>query len=99
MEWLQREEEVVGFDATVRASVDMEEARRLLFGELGFEPTEAQLGAFQQAGIARYEMLPQLGVTHAMEEHWWGYQSTYRDIVTGRYVKPEDVVSALRTFF
>ncbi len=96
---LEREEEAVGFDWCVRASEDIEEARRLLYSELGYEPTDAQVSTFMEAGVRRYEQLPALGVRHSMVEMWWGKQSTYRDIVTGRYVASSDVVSALRTFF
>lgn len=99
LEWLERVEESVGFDRTVRASTDVEEARRLLYDELGYEPTKTQLDAFMSSGVTRYEQLPILGIRHEMVEHWWGYESSYRDIITGRFVRPEDVMSALRTFF
>lgn len=99
LEWMEREEEMVGFDWCVRASEDVEEARKLLYSELGYEPTEAQTKSFMEAGVRRYEQLPALGVRHGMVEMKWGYQSTYRDIITGRYIKAADVVSALRTFF
>lgn len=99
LEWLTREEERVGLSATLRATEDIEYARVLLYDELGYEPTESQLSTFMGSGAVRFEQLPTLGVSYKMEEHWWGFQSTYRDVVTGRYVKVTDVYSALRTFF
>ena len=97
LEWLSREEELLGIDATARASTDVEAARRLLYSEIGYEPSESQISAFMEAGMTRYEQLPQIGVTYAREWHpeFQGYESTFRDIATGRYVARTDVMAAL----
>lgn len=97
LEWLDREEEQVGIDTIMRAATDMQEAIKLLEQELGYTPTEKQLAAFQGAGMTRYEALPSIGVYHEREFHpeWQGYQSVYRDIMTGRFVSRLDVESAL----
>ena len=97
LEWLDREESVVGIDAVMRAATDMKEAVKLLEHELGYTPTERQAAVFQEAGMTRYEALPSIGVYHEREFHpeWQGYQSVYRDITTGRFVARSDVESAL----
>jgi len=97
LEWLDREEDVVGVDAIMRAATDVQEAIKLLERELGYTPTENQVAAFQGAGFTRYEALPSIGVYFQRDYHpeWQGYQSVYRDIATGRFVAKSDVESAL----
>lgn len=99
LEWLTREEEEVGLDKMLRGTTDFASARKLLIEELEIDPTEPRIRGLVEWGTARYEYLPQLGVRHEMVEMWWGSQSTYRDIVTGRYVPAADVMAALRTFY
>ncbi|GAI51971.1 unnamed protein product [marine sediment metagenome] len=101
MEWLDREEEIVGLDAVMRGTVDEKTLRELLYEELGYEPTEGQLGAWQQAGQAKFEQLPQVGVAFERLEQVvagqvWGYRPAYRDITTGRFISLDDVMAARR---
>lgn len=86
MEWLQREEELYGVDAMQRATTDMEEMKKLLRQELGYEPSETQVSAMTSVGRTRYEALPEVKVTTARFERPWGYQQTYRDVTTGRFI-------------
>lgn len=95
LEWLLREEEKLGAERVSRATMDIEEAKRLLEEELGPDYTEAQATAFQEAGMLAYEKLPQVGASFERLVMPWGYQSVYRDVITGRYVSREDVWSAL----
>ena len=95
LEWLEREEEVLGLDAIIRASPDIEDARRLLFDELGYTPTDAQLDAFMGAGTMKYQQLPEIGVGFERIEHTWGYEPTYRDLITGRFVSRRDVETTI----
>lgn len=97
LEWLEREEEVLGLDAIIRASTDIEEARRLLFDELGYEPTGSQLDAFMGAGMMKYQQLPEIGVGFERIEHVWGYQPTYRDLLTSRFISRTTVEQAIAT--
>lgn len=95
MEWLEREEEVLGLDTTVRTVGDLEYASTLLEEELGYTPTEKQLDAFMGAAQSKYESLPQIGVTPVVIERNWGSQVVYRDIISGRFVSYDDIKSAL----
>jgi len=97
LEWLSREEELLGIDETARASTDVEAARRLLYSEIGYEPTESQVTAFMGAGVERYEQLPQVGAYYAREWHpeFQGYESVFRDVTTGRYMARTDIIAAL----
>jgi len=99
LDWLQREEEILGIDAMLRASEDFEYARVLLHGELGLWPTDAQIKAFQGAGTMRYEQLPQIGITRVNvgTEEIPFYQFT--DIVSGRFVRTSDVMASLTYVF
>lgn len=97
LEWLLREEEILGAEAVGRAAVDIEEARKLLKAELHDDPTDAQLTGFQQAGLLAYEKMPQVGIHYERVWHPKGlyHEAAHRDIMTGRFVKAEDVWSAL----
>lgn len=95
LEWLEREEEAVGLTSVIGASTDIEAARALLYEELGYEPTDAQLDAFMGAGRMKYEVLPDAGVSFGRVEQVWGMQSVYRDIKTGRFVSRTFVEEAL----
>lgn len=95
--WLEREEESLGFSDIQDALGDIEKARLLLYDELGYDITESQFEALQRASMLRYEELPSIGVSYGRIEQAWGYQSTYRDITTGRFVSAEDVFSLLST--
>uniref|UniRef100_A0A6H1ZWF6 Uncharacterized protein n=1 Tax=viral metagenome TaxID=1070528 RepID=A0A6H1ZWF6_9ZZZZ len=95
LEWLEREEETVGLGAAMRAATDIEEAKKLLTEELGYTPTDAQVEAFTGAGTMKYKTMPEIGVGFERIEHVWGKQSTYRDILTGRFVSPRYVTEAI----
>jgi hypothetical protein len=93
--WLEREEESLGFSAVADALGDIESARALLYDELGYDITESQFEALTGASALRYEELPSVSVSYGRYEQAWGYQATYRDIATGRFVSAEDVFSLL----
>jgi hypothetical protein len=93
--WLEREEESLGFSEVQDALGDIDKARALLYDELGYDITESQFEALSSASTMRYEELPSAGITYDRVEQSWGYQDTYRDIVTGRFVSAEDVFSLL----
>jgi len=97
LEWLDREENIFGIDAIMRAGTDIGEAVKLLEQELGYTPTEKQVAAFRDTAFGKYEALPSIGVYYQRDFHpeWQGSQSTYRDIMTGRFVSRADVESAL----
>lgn len=95
LSWLDREEERLGFDALDDAMGDIEVARSLLYDELGYDITDAQFEGLRDALMTRYEELPTVGVEYGRIEHDWGYQTTYRDIVSGRFVSPDDVYGLL----
>ena len=94
LEWLDREENALGLTATVRGATDIEDARDLLRSELGYEPTDKQIGAFMEVGTLKYQALPEIGVVFKREEHAWGKQSVFRDAL-GRYTSPKYVLQAL----
>lgn len=96
LEWLEREEESLGF-TTVEGALAKEitEAQAVFYEELGYDMTEAQFEALKGASLLRYEELPTIGVSYERIEHRWGFQSTYRDIVTGRFTAREDVFTLL----
>lgn len=85
VEWLQREEELWGIDKMQRVTTDIEEARAFLYGELGYEAKESQLSGFMEFGKARYEIMPEVGITTTRFLRPYGYQQTYRDVATGRF--------------
>lgn len=95
LEWLLREEEVLGIGAVERGLVDIDSARRLLYEELGYEPTDAQLAAFAEGGALKYERLPEIGVRFEMVEYTYGFRPWYRDIATGQRVSKADVSAAI----
>jgi len=95
LEWLEREEENLGFTAIEDALQDIEKARRLLFDELGYDLTEEQFSGLRGALETKYESLPSISVSHKRVEQKWGYQDVYRDVVTGRYVSGTDVWALL----
>lgn len=95
LEWLEREEESLGLDDIVRASGDIDYARGLLKGELGYDPTEAQMDAFFVTAKTKYQVLPSLNVSYERIEHTWGFQSVYRDMATGRFISREETQKRL----
>lgn len=96
--WLEREEEVIGFNEMQRGLAgDYEEARERFFGQITGDLTENQFDALKAASDLRYEELPMIGISYGHIEHPWGYQKTYRDVVTGRFMSGEDVFSLLAT--
>jgi len=99
MEWLEREEERLGIGATARATEDVEAAKRLLYEELGFDPSEAQVSAFMDIGKARYEIMPEVNITSARLERPWGFQTSYRDVRTGRFTSFTEVSERIRNYW
>jgi len=95
--WLEREEELLGFDSVDRSLAEYESARSLFFDELGYDITEGQFEGLKQASVLRYEELPSIGITYERQEQSWGFQNTYRDKISGRFVNKEDVFSLLAT--
>lgn len=95
LEWLLREEENLGVDVVERATLDMEAARELLYRELGYEIKDEHARAFMEAGRLKYEKLPEVSISFECLPQPWGYQSVYRDIATGRFIKREDVSAAI----
>jgi len=93
--WLEREEERLGFTAVDDALTDVGKARALFFEELGYDMTDAQFEAMQNASFLRYEELPSIGTSYERIEQKWGFQETFRDTITGRFVAKEDVFSLL----
>lgn len=97
MDWLDREEERLGFTAIEDAMGDIEDARALFYEELGYDMTEGQFLALKGTLQTRYEEFPAISITFERIEQKWGYQPAYRDITTGRFVSREDVYSLLTT--
>lgn len=97
MEWLEREEERLGIVTTQRATTDIEEAKKMLYGELGYEPSETQVSTFMEMGKARYEIMPEVGVTSLRFERPWGYQTTYRDVTTGKFISYAETTARIKT--
>ena len=95
--WLEREEQSLGFGATQTGLEDLERARTLFYNELGYDLTEGQFAGLKQAQFLRYEELPSIGVGYSRIERSWGYQESYRDVTTGRFISREDVYSLLST--
>lgn len=95
--WLEREEERLGFTSVDDALSDIHLARDLFYEELGYDMTEEQFSGLTQASFTRYEELPSIGVGYSLFERDWGFQATYRDVVTGRFVAAEDVYGLLAT--
>lgn len=96
MEWLDREEERLGIGRVQRSLADIDELKELLTEELGYEPTEAQVGTFTEMGKARYEIMPEVGVTSYRYERPWGYQMFYRDIPTGKFISYATVTERIK---
>lgn len=99
LEWLTREEERLGTEAVERATLDIDEARKLLYSELGYDPTESQLEAWMRAGTTKYETLPQLGVELIPLKRPWGTQFSYYDYARHRFTKVETVIEAIRKWY
>lgn len=95
--WLEREEERLGFTSVDNALRDIQQARDLFYDELGYDITEEQFKGLQDALFMRYDELPTIGVSYSRIEQAWGYQPSYRDVITGRFVAGGDVRSALAT--
>jgi hypothetical protein len=99
MSWLQREEEVIGVAGMERASTDIEEAEDMLYEELGYPPSDAQLSAFMETAKTRYEAFPEIGITSYRFERDWGYQTVYRDVATGRFTSYSDVQERIAKYW
>jgi len=95
--WLEREEESLGFGGVQDALSDVERARALFYDELGYDLTDSQFQALRSASDLRYEELPSVGVSYSRVEHSWGYQDTYRDVISGQFISRDDVFSLLST--
>ena len=93
--WLEREEENLGFTSVEGGLSDIAKARDLFYDELGYDITDGQFKGLQDALVMRYEELPTIGVSYSRVEQPWGYQPSYRDMITGRFVSGTDVRSAL----
>ncbi|GAI86688.1 unnamed protein product [marine sediment metagenome] len=96
MEWLEREEERLGIAATQRASMDIEEAREMLYEELGYDPTESQLSTFMELGKARYEIMPEIGITAYRFERPYGYQMVYQDVKTTLFISYAETTERIK---
>ena len=99
MEWLEREEESLGIGAVQRGTMDIEELRAMLYDELGYAPTDAQLDAFMGTATTRYEVMPEVRVTSLRVERPWGYQMMYRDVATGRFMSYADLSSRVTEYW
>lgn len=93
--WLEREEERLGFTTVEGGLADIDRARTLFYDELGYDVTEEQFGGLKAAQYLRYEELPTIGVSYGRIEQAWGYQETFRDVITGRFVGKADVFDLL----
>jgi len=95
LEWLEREEEVIGIAGMMGMPTDIEEAQEFLRTQLGLIGTEGQAHALLETVATKYEGLPEIGVSFSRVEQVWGKQSIYRDIETGRFVSKTFVQQAL----
>ncbi len=95
LEWLEREEERLGFTSIDDALDDITKARDLLYEELGYDITEEQFTGLQHALKTRYEDFPAIGVEMKRFEQPWGYQTIYRDILSKQFISGESVRAAL----
>ena len=98
LEWLDREEDVLGLDAMMFGSESKDNMFLLLKQELGYEPTDSQVNSMFDAATQRYEIMPEVEVSYDRIWHpeHLGYQSTYRDTTTGRFISRADVQARIR---
>ena len=98
LEWLDREEDVLGLDDMMWASESEDNMFLLLKKELGYDPTDSQVSSLFNAAQQKFEVLPEVEVSY--ERIWYpehlGYQSTYRDTSTGRFISKVDVQARIR---
>lgn len=95
--WLEREEERLGFTGVEDGLTDIAKARDLFYDELGYDITESQFAGLKDAQYLRYEELPSISISYGRIEQPWGFQDTYRDVVTGRFMAKVDVFDLLAT--
>ena len=95
--WLEREEESLGFGSVADGLQDIDAARQLFYDELRYDMTPSQFLALREASSLRYEQLPSIGIDYNRVERSWGYQDTYRDIISGKFISRDDVFSMLST--
>ena len=97
--WLEREEEELGFADVENALTDIGKARALFYDSLGMEMTDDQFAGLKDAQFLRYDELPSISTSFERIYHksFAGYQESYRDTMTGRFVSKEDVYSLLGT--
>lgn len=95
--WLEREEERLGFTSVEDGLSDIAKARDLFFDELGYDITDSQFVGLRDAQYLRYDELPAIGMSYGRIEQSWGFQETYRDVITGRFVAKVDVFDLLAT--
>jgi len=101
LQWLEREEQILGFTAVDDALYDLAEAQKLFYDELGYDLTEAQFSALGEASALRYEYFPEAGVsyTRTFREDYQGWQDLYRYAPTGQFINIEQamgLVSVIR---
>lgn len=93
--WLEREEERLGFTSIDEALGDIVKARALFYEELGYDVTDDQFAGLKDALTTRYEEFPAISVSYSRIEQPWGYQSVYRDVITGRFLSGAVIREAL----
>lgn len=86
MEWLSRKEEELGVGRLMGFLADWEACEAELSEEAGRRVEFHEVEAFMTWGKARYEVMPEVGVTSYRFERPWGFQMVYRDILTGRFM-------------
>ena len=95
--WLEREEEEYGFDTMEDALTDFGKARALFLNEQGIDLSEGQYQGLKDAQFFRYDELPSISVAYEKfyNPSFAGWQESYRDTITGRFVAKADVYSLL----
>jgi len=91
LEWLEHIEEELGLYGAVYGTIDPEACRKLLYEELGYEPSQAQIDLMFETGRTKYEGYPQIGVRSETVTYHRGTIGQYkelwfRDIPTGRRI-------------
>src|SRR3990172_2751599 len=92
-EWLTRFEKRFGADQTATTLQKLSDARDLFYKELGYNITRKQFEALNQGENEKNQYLIEQGIKAETgrrfinKERQEGYQTNYRDITTGRFVK------------
>lgn len=99
MEWLVRKEEEFGVGAVQRLLGEFEELGSVLSAQADRLVEEHEVLAFMEWGKARYEIMPEIGITTFWAPHLGGRHISYYDVERRRIISYTEVTGRLKEYW